>query len=74
MSNPNGSKSFHGPLRHNPANPRYFTDDTGRAIYLTGSHTWANLQEIKLAEDPDFDYEASAPFEPDAILYLYRNQ
>jgi hypothetical protein len=51
-------KSFQGPLRHNPANPRYFTDDTGRAIYLTGSHTWANLQEIKLEGDPDFDYEA----------------
>jgi hypothetical protein len=41
-------KNFNGPLRVHPANPRYFTDDTGRAIYLTGSHTWANFQEIKL--------------------------
>lgn len=48
--------SFHGPLRHNPANPRYFTDDTGRAIYLTGSHTWATLVEIKGEGDPDFDW------------------
>jgi hypothetical protein len=40
--------SFHGPLRLNPATPRYFTDDTGRASCLTGSHTWANLEEIKL--------------------------
>lgn len=24
-------------------NPRYFTDDTGKAIYLTGSHTWNGL-------------------------------
>lgn len=24
-----------GPLRANPHNPRYFTDESGRAIYLT---------------------------------------
>jgi hypothetical protein len=34
-----------GPLRVNPANPRYFTDGTGKAVYLTGSHTWTNLQD-----------------------------
>ena len=50
------STAFHGPLRVSPANPRYFTDDSGRAIYLTGSHTWANLVEIKGDGDPDFDY------------------
>src|ERR1700756_1364605 len=33
------------PLRALPQNPRYFTDDTGRAIYLTGSHTWNTLQD-----------------------------
>jgi hypothetical protein len=33
-----------GPLRVNPANGRYFTDGTGRAIYLTGSHNWGNLR------------------------------
>ena len=33
------------PLRVNPANPRYFIDGAGKAIYLTGSHTWANLQD-----------------------------
>ncbi|MDP1689289.1 MAG: Ig-like domain-containing protein [bacterium] len=26
-------------------NTRYFTDDTGKAIYLTGSHTWSSLVE-----------------------------
>jgi hypothetical protein len=46
---------FHGPLRANPANPRYFTDDSGKAIYLTGSHTWANFIELKCEGDPDFD-------------------
>ena len=50
--------TFHGPLRHNPANPRYFTDDAGQAIYLTGSHTWASLMEIKLAGGSNFDYAA----------------
>ncbi len=33
-----------GPLQIHPQNPRYFTDGTGRAIYLTGAHTWNNLQ------------------------------
>jgi hypothetical protein len=36
-------KGMKGPLRVCKKNHRYFTDDTGKAIYLTGSHTWANL-------------------------------
>jgi len=32
-----------GVLRVSPINPRYFTDDSGKAIYLTGSHTWNNF-------------------------------
>ena len=38
-----------GPLRPHPVNPRYFTDGSKladgswRVVYLTGSHTWANL-------------------------------
>lgn len=35
-----------GPLRELPGNPRYFTDGSGRAIFLTGSHTWDNRQDI----------------------------
>ena len=40
-----------GPLRAHPTNSRYFTDGARnpdgslRAIYLTGTHTWANLQD-----------------------------
>jgi hypothetical protein len=30
-------------LRISPINPRYFTDGSGKAIYLTGSHTWTGL-------------------------------
>lgn len=47
---------FHGPLRRNLVNPRYFTDDSGKAIYLTGSHTWANWIEIKQPHEPDFPF------------------
>jgi len=49
-----------GPLRVNPANPRYFTDGSGKAIYLTGSHTWANLMDRGQAKPPGvaFDYAA----------------
>ena len=40
--------SFNGPLRHNPKNPRYFTDDSGKDVYLTGSHTWSEMQDMWL--------------------------
>jgi hypothetical protein len=30
-------------LRVLKSNPRYFTDGTGKAVYLTGSHVWWNL-------------------------------
>jgi hypothetical protein len=40
-----------------PQNPRYFTDGTDRAIYLTGSHTWANLQDFGVIGEPPFDYQ-----------------
>lgn len=33
-----------GPLRIHPTNPRYFTDDSGKAVYLTGSHNWDTFQ------------------------------
>ncbi len=53
------TKGMHGPLRVSEHNPRYFTDDRGDAIYLTGSHTWNNLVEMKSADSqPDFDYIA----------------
>ena len=45
---------FHGVLRRNPLNPRYFTDDTGEAIYLSGSHTWQVLVDsIPMEGDQD---------------------
>ena len=48
-----------GPLRVSVDNPRYFTDGSGKAIYLTGSHTWANLQDAGASDPPPvFDYPA----------------
>src|SRR3990172_273825 len=34
-----------GPLTVHSINPRYFTDASGKTIYLTGSHYWFNLQD-----------------------------
>ena len=46
-----------GPLSVHPANPRYFTDGSDRAVYLTGSHTWANLQDRGTGDPPSpFDF------------------
>jgi len=49
-----------GPLRANSRNPLYFTDGTGKAIYLTGSHTWANFPDRGALHPPGvlFDYAA----------------
>jgi hypothetical protein len=52
-----------GPLRVHPSNPRYFADDRGRPVYLTGSHTWLSLQDRgKTAPPPAFDYEGYLEF------------
>jgi hypothetical protein len=55
-----------GPLRVHPKNPRYFTDGAKtsegslKAVYLTGSHTWYNLQDSGTIGEPltHFDYDA----------------
>jgi len=55
-----------GPLRVHPANPRYFADGTMnadgslKAVYLTGSHHWNNLQDSARLGEPlskKFDYD-----------------
>lgn len=50
---------INGPLRISEVNPRYFTDNSGKAVYLTGSHTWNNLLDMGPGDPPEkFDYEA----------------
>ncbi len=51
-----------GPLRVHPGNPRYFMDANGAAVYLVGSHTWANFQDIGFEGDKPFDYEVYLDF------------
>ena len=50
--------AFAEPLKVHPTNPRYFTDGTGRAIYLTGSHTWGNMFDFNpaISSAPPIDY------------------
>ena len=54
------STSGMGPLRRHSSNPRCFADASGKAVYLTGSHHWNNLQDR--AGSPTFDYTAYLNF------------
>ena len=49
-----------GPLKVHPCNPRHFADETGNVVYVTGSHTWSNLQEFE--SDSPFDYAGYLDF------------
>ena len=53
-------QKFYGPLKLNPVNLRYFTDDNGRAIYLAGSHTWAVMTDMwpENEERHNMDYDS----------------
>lgn len=47
-----------GPLRQSRDNPRYFADPSGKIVYVTGLHTWANLQDQGAKEPtPKFDFD-----------------
>ena len=50
-----------------PDNPRYFTDGSGKAIYMTGSHTWSNLIDEDNNYPPDqwFDFNGYLDFMED---------
>ncbi len=60
-----------GPLRVHPANPRYFTDASERAILLTGSHTWGNLQDYQYATLPSPRRDRN---HPSVILWSAENE
>src|SRR5262245_53230967 len=52
-----------GPLRVLKENPRYFADGSGKVVYLTGAHTWNNLQDIGLTDPPPvFDFAKHLDF------------
>jgi len=58
MGNP-ATDHASGPLTRHPGNPRYFADGRGDPVYLTGSHTWSEFQDM-LGPSPAhrFDYDA----------------
>jgi hypothetical protein len=50
-------------LRVHPRNGRYFADAAGRAVYLTGAHTWNNLSDVGSGDPPTpFDFAAYLDF------------
>jgi hypothetical protein len=57
-----------GPLQPLSSNPRWFTDGSGRAVFLAGSHAWWNLQDNNLLmveggdPPPVFDYDGFLDF------------
>lgn len=52
-----------GPLRSLSSNPRYFTDASGKAIYLTGSQTQINFKDWGYSDPPPiFDYSGYLDF------------
>jgi hypothetical protein len=52
-----------GPLRVDAVNPRYFTDGSGKIVYLVGSHTWQTLKDRSLTDPPPaFDYDGFLNF------------
>ena len=63
MANTLNLSNQRGPLRVSAENPRYFTDNSGRAILLAGFHTWYNVQDGGGTDPPgafDWDEYASA--------------
>jgi hypothetical protein len=53
-----------GPLTVCKSNPRYFADGAGKAVYLTGSHTWADFATDQGKNDPPvvFNYNGYLDF------------
>jgi hypothetical protein len=50
-------------LKIHTENPRYFADPAGKAVYLTGTHTWNNLVDMGKSDPPEkFDYDAYLNF------------
>jgi len=57
------SPAMAGPLHVSAANPRYFTDASGRAVLLSGSHTWTNFQDAGPSDPPPvFDFSTYVNF------------
>jgi len=55
--------NFASLLHVSAANRRYFENASGQIVYLTGSHTWSNLQDNGTVDPPNaFNYPAYLDF------------
>ncbi len=60
---PSMAQPARGPLRVHEENPRYFTDGSGRAVLLAGSHTWSTIPDMSPSDPPAaFDFNAFLDF------------
>jgi hypothetical protein len=51
--------SLHAELKVSSTNSRYFVDSYGKAVFLTGSHTWTNFLDGSYTDPPTaFNYAA----------------
>jgi hypothetical protein len=70
---PSSGRPASGPLRVHPDNPRYFTDGSGKTIYLAG-HQWFNdLQHNAWNHPIDVDWDRYLNFMNERNLNYLRN-
>ncbi len=62
-----GKAQTPNPLRVSTTNPRYFTDNSGKAIFLTGSNSGDELQDDSWSVPHTFNFDNSVP---GSISYL----
>lgn len=70
---PKAAETQMGPLRLHSSNPRYFADATGRAVYLTGSHVWCNLQDMSAFTGADRSADPPPVFPYEQHLQWMKN-
>ena len=52
QGSPAGPNPLSGGVLRVGSSPYFFTDGSGRAVYLTGSHTWMNFQDVSFTDPP----------------------
>jgi hypothetical protein len=59
-----GGAAITSPLRVSSVNSHFLTDATGRAVYLAGSHTWDDMQDMDTTPNAPaaFDFNAYVNF------------
>jgi uncharacterized protein DUF6298/collagenase-like protein with putative collagen-binding domain len=63
QDSPGGPNPATGGLLRVSGSARFFVDGTGRAVYLTGSHTWMNFQDASFTDPPPaFNWTAYLDF------------